>query len=202
VSGLEPIASLLSRRFFVEAAYYGAVSAIRNPSAMAHMFAGVACCGCAEPLAAAQRLIEGVAGDDEGGAGGLLVSPATDLPYEGFFHLIEAVRLDPELRAPAALRGVFDAVADDLAYASRREVHRPPDRMRRYSHRVACVSAALLIRRFTSNDRELPGVQSPTLQLTRDVIDAELQRTGGDATFLQDASEVEGMTGRGVVAES
>lgn len=180
---LESIAHLLSRRCFVEAAYFGAVSALRTPTALAHMFAGVGCCGCAEPLAIAQRLLEDAPVRDEVDAG-LRISPATELPYEGFFHLIQAVRLHPAIKAPESLREVFDAVADDLAFVSRRELHRAPDKRRRYSHRVACLSAAVLLRRLTSNDRELPGVASPELEGAMEIIDEELGRSGGDATFI------------------
>jgi hypothetical protein len=182
---LELVAHLLSRRCFAEAAYFGALSALKSPRAEAHMLAGVGCCGCAEPLAMAQRLLEDVpVHNEEVGAGVLRISPATELPYEGFFHLIEAVRLDPAIKAPRSLREVFDAVADDLAYVSRREIHRPPGKRRRYSHGIACVSAAVLLRRLTSNDRELPGVASPSLEGAMEIIDAELGRSGGDATFF------------------
>ena len=140
---LSRIEHLLAQRFFAEAAYYGGVSATSSPTARAHLLAGVGCCGCAEPLAAAQRLLDG----DPSRApatvpAAFAVSPATELPYEGFLHLIEAVRLDPELRASEHLRDVLDGVADDLAYVSRREIHRPPDARRRYSHGLACVAAA------------------------------------------------------------
>src|SRR5512146_2358032 len=111
MNDLELIAHLLSRRCFAEAAYLGAVSALRTPTALAHIYAGVGCCGCAEPLAIAQRLLEGAPTHAEVDAG-LRVSPETELPYEGFFHLVQALRLDPAIKAPENLREVFDSVAD------------------------------------------------------------------------------------------
>ena len=77
------------------------------------MFAGVGCCGCAAGLAVAQRLLEGAPDPGDDAERPTVVSPATELPYEGFFHLVEALRLDPAISAPKALREVFDAVADD-----------------------------------------------------------------------------------------
>jgi hypothetical protein len=169
------IEHLLARRYFAEAAYYAGVLATASPSARTHMLAGAGCCGCAEPLAGAQRLLDGDPdphGDE--GAGGLRVSPATELPYEGIRHLIAAHSLDPALRAPERLHEVLDGVADDLAYVSRREIHRPPDARRRYSHGVACVAAALLLRRLTGSERDLPRVAPSTVERAREIVEAEL----------------------------
>jgi hypothetical protein len=149
------------------------------------MLAGVGCCGCVEPLAIGQRLLEGVpVADEKLGMGSLLISPATELPYEGFFHLIEAVRLDPSIQAPENLRQVFDSVADDLAYASRRELHRPPGQRRRYTLQQASLSAAVLLRRLAASDRDLPGVVPPRLEGATAIVEEELGRSGGDATFF------------------
>jgi hypothetical protein len=179
------VASLLSRRYFAEAAYFGVVDALRNPSANAHLLAGIGCCGCVAPLATAQRLMDGdPVPDSDLGAGGLRVSPLTELPYEGLFHLIEAVRADPATEVPGQLREVADAVADDLAYASRREVRRPPDELRRFSHPMACLAAAVLLRRLTGTSRELPRADPARLAVAADILDTELSGTGGDATFL------------------
>jgi len=112
-----------------------------------------------------------------------LVSPATELPYEGFLHLIEAIRRDPAITAPSSLREVFDAVADDLAYVSRRELHRPPDQRRRYTLREASLAAAVLLRRLTRSERALPGVASITLERVSVIIEQDLGRAGSDATF-------------------
>lgn len=183
MNDLESLAHLLSRRCFVEAAYFGTVSTLKSPTALAHMFAGVGCCGCVEPLAMAQRLLEDAPVRDEVGVG-LCISPVTELPYEGFFHLIQAVRLDPTIKAPENLRSVFDAVADDLAYVSRREFHRPPDKRRHYTLRAASLSAALLLRQLTGSDQELPGVMLPTIEVSKEIIDTELGRSGGDATLF------------------
>ena len=76
------------------------------------------------------------------------------------------------------------AVADDLAYASRREVRRPPDELRRYSHPMACLAAAVLLRRLTGTSRELPRVHPVRLAAAAEILDPELRGTGGDATFL------------------
>ncbi len=184
----EHISLLLSQRYFAEAAYFGTVSALQRPAALAHMLAGVACCGCAEPLAIAQKVLEGAPGPDDAGLGGLRVSPATVLPYEGFFHLLHALRLDRSIKAPVNLRELFDAVADDLAYASRRELHGSTDKPRRYSVRAASVAAAVLLRRLTGSDRELPGVAAPTLEIATEIIDTELGRTDGDAAFFNTTS--------------
>jgi hypothetical protein len=175
---------LLSQRCFAEAAYFGAVQAMKKPSAQAHLFAGLGCCGCAEALAIAQRLLEGAPVPDEIGAGGLRISPATRLIYEGFFHLLEALRLDPSIKVPGELRELADGVADDLAYVSRREMHMPPDKRKRYSLRQASVAAAVLIRRLTESSRELPRVMATTVEDATEIIDTELGRTGGDATFF------------------
>jgi hypothetical protein len=74
-------------------------------------------------------------------------------------------------------------VADDLAYVSRREIHRPPDKARRYSHKLACLSAAVLLTRLTGTNRSLPGVGSTTLDCTMEIIEGELGQRGGDAMF-------------------
>jgi hypothetical protein len=101
------------------------------------------------------------------------VSPGAVLPYDGFEHLVQSARLDPHLRAPGRLRDVLDAVADDLAYVSRREIHRPPDARRRYSHGLAAVAAALLLRRPTGSEADLPRA-ALTVERAREVVDAEL----------------------------
>jgi hypothetical protein len=172
---LNAIEDLLVQRYFVEVAYYGGVNAAKAPSARAHLLAGVGCCGCAEPMAVAERLLDGDADPraDEG-AGGLRVSPGTELPYDGFEHLVQSARLDPQLRAPQRLREVLDAVADDLAYVSRREIHRPPDARRQYSHGLAAVMAALLLRRLTGSEADLPRVPTSTGAIAREILDAEL----------------------------
>lgn len=172
---LDAVEHLLAQRFYAEAAYFAGVASARAPSARAHMLAGAGCCGCAEPLAAAQRLLDGDPDPGEADAG-LRISPATELPYEGLEHLLEALRVEPALRAPEALRDVFDRVADDLAYVSRREIHRPPDARRTYSHGLAAVMAALLLRRLTGSDRELPRVSAPTLDAARGAL---AERLGG-----------------------
>jgi len=179
------VASLLSRRYFAEAAYFGGVGALRNPSANAHLLAGIGCCGCVAPLATAQRLMDGdPVPEGDLAIGGLRVSPATELPYEGLFHLIEAVRADPATKIPGPLREVADAVADDLAYASRSEVRRSPDELRRYSHPMACLAAAVLLRRLTGSSRELPRAGPARLAVAAEILETELGGTGGDATFL------------------
>jgi len=185
MDNLASIAHLLSRRCFAEVAYFGAVTALNHPSARAHMLAGAGCCGCVEALAIAQRLIEGVPMRDEDMARSVpLVSPATELPYEGFFHLLEAIRREPAITAPPGLEKVLDAVADDLAYVSRRELHRPPEQRKRYTLREASLGAALLLRRLTGSDRPLPGAAAPSLDGARGIIDQELRRDGGDASFM------------------
>jgi len=181
---VELMVYLLSQRCFPEAAYFGAVQAMKKPSAQAHLFAGLGCCGCAEPLAIAQRLLEGAPAPDEIDVGGLRISPATGLIYEGFFHLLEAVRLDSSIKVPAELRDLGDGVADDLAYVSRREMHTPPDKRKSYTLRQASVAAAVLIRRLTESSRELPGVMTTTVEDATEIIDTELGRTGGDAIFF------------------
>ena len=67
---------------------------------------------------------------------------------------------------------MLDAVADDLAYVSRREIHRPPDARRRYSHGFASVVAALLLRRLTGSEADLPRVATPTVESAREIVDA------------------------------
>lgn len=189
VIDLDLVAHLLSRHCFAEVAYFATMASMKSPTALSHMLAGVGCCGCSEPLAIAQRLLEGAPVSGDVGPGGLRVSPATTLPYEGFFHLIEAIRREPSIVAPRDLREVFDAVADDMAYVSRRELHAAPDERRRYTLRLASVSAAVMLRRMTGSDRELPGLVSSTLDVAKEIIDAELGRTGGDAKFFRIADE-------------
>jgi hypothetical protein len=179
------VASLLSQRYFAEAAYFGGVDALRNRSPNAHLLAGIGCCGCVVSLATAQRLLDGdPVPEGDLGVGPLRVSPATELPYEGLFHLIESVRADPAAQVPGPLREVADAVADDLAYASRREVRRPPDEPRRYSYPMACLAAAVLLRRLTGTSRELPRAHPALLAVATEILETELSGTGGDATFL------------------
>lgn len=179
----EFLVNLLGTRCYAEAAYYGGLLALKERSATAHMLAGAACCGYAEPAAAAQRILEGAPLEGEIGPGGLRVSPQTTLPYEGFFHLLEARRLDPSISAPSTIRPIFDSIADDLAYFSRREFHSSADRPKKYSLRMASVSAALLLRQLTGSDRELPGVAPITLETAKEILQTELARSGGDATF-------------------
>ena len=180
---LELVTHLLSKRCFADAIYFATLSAIQTPSARAHMLAGIACCGCVEPLATAQRLLEGAAKDRTFQVGPLLVSPMSMLPYEGFFHLIQALRLDPSITAPASLRPVADEVADDMAYVSRRELHFPPEQRKRYTHGAASLGAAMLLRRLAGSDRELPGVIGD-LGYLHEIIDAELAGKSGDADFF------------------
>jgi hypothetical protein len=186
---LQTVTYLLARRFYAEAAYFGTLQALRTGDARAHLMAGIGCCGCAAPLADAQRLLEGVPERAQASSCGLRVSPMTSLPFEGFFHMLQACRLDPAITVPADLREIADEVADDLAFVSRRELHWPPDRPRRYSHRLACVAAAVLLRDMTGSKGGLPGVMSPTLNAAREIIAAELGQTGGDALFLEVARE-------------
>jgi len=175
VAELTAMQHLLSQRFFAETAYFAGVGAALSPSAQAHMLAGAGCCGCAEPLAVAQRLVDGDPEPSrEADGSALRVSPGTELPYAGFEHLVEAFRLDPGLRAPESVHDVLDSVADDLAYVSRREIHRPPDARRRHSHSLACVAAALLLRRLTGSERELPRVSPSTVERAREILVEEL----------------------------
>jgi hypothetical protein len=48
---------------------------------------------------------------------------------------------------------------------------------------MASVSAALLLRQLTGSDRELPGVAPITLETAKEILQTELARSGGDATF-------------------
>ncbi|MDW8214031.1 MAG: hypothetical protein RMJ55_10770 [Roseiflexaceae bacterium] len=121
--------------------------------------------------------------DEKSGVDRLRISPGTRMPYEGFSHLLEAVRLNPAITAPDSLREVFDAVADDLAYVSRRELRGSFDGPLRYSHRTACLAAALLLRRMTGTDRALPGVLLSTPNVYTQIIEKELSQSGGDALF-------------------
>ena len=155
---LELVTHLLSKRCFADAIYFATLSAIQTPSARAHMLAGIACCGCVEPLATAQRLLEGAAKDRTFQVGPLLVSPMSRLPYEGFFHLIQALRLDPSITAPASLRPVADEVADDMAYVSRRELHFPRSSASATHTAPPAWARAMLLRRLAGSDRELPGM--------------------------------------------
>jgi hypothetical protein len=183
---IDYISNLLSQRYFPEAAYFASLLSLQNPTATLHMLAGAACCGCAEPLAKAQKLLDGVdVPDEELGTGGLRVAPITLLPYEGFFHLLQALRMDPSIKAPTNLHVVFDSIADDLSYFSRRELELPPDQRKRYSLRMASVVAALLLRRLTGSTRELPQVMPATITLATEIIDAELSQAGGDAAFFE-----------------
>jgi len=186
---VQAITSFLANRYYAEAAYFGTLLSLRTADARAHLIAGIGCCGCSAPLADVQRLLEGVPERAETGTCGLRVSPMTSLPIEGFFHLVQARRLDRTIMVPADLREVADEVADDLAFVSRRELHWPPDRPRRYSHRLACVAAALMLREMTGNASDLPGVASPTRDAARGIIATELGQTGGDAFFLEVAQE-------------
>lgn len=180
---LDLVTLLLSKRYFADALYFATLGAIQRPTSHAHMLAGIACCGCTGPLASAQRLLEGVAWDRNALAGPLIVSPMTMLPYEGFFHLIQAFRLEPSLTAPAGLRPLADDIADDMAYVSRRELHFPPERRKRHAHRTASLCAAMLLRRLTGSHRELPGVIGDPNDLNA-IIDQELAGAGGDAEFF------------------
>ena len=147
---LDRVTLFLSKRYFADVLYLATLGAIQSRASRAHMLAGIACCGCAEPLASGQRLLEGVGKDPITQPGPLIVSPMTMLPYEGFFHLIQAFRIEPSLTAPvASLRSLADDVADDMAYVSRRELHFPPEQRKRHAHRTASLGAAMLLRRLT-----------------------------------------------------
>jgi hypothetical protein len=123
----------------------------------------------------AQRLIEGVdVPEHELGGGGLVVSAGSELPYEGALHLVEALRADPQLVCPPELCSVVDEIADDLAYLSRREQHRAPDRRRPHTLRAVSLAAAVLLRRVTGSARSLPGLDEPQLATARATIDALL----------------------------
>ena len=159
MTDLDRCERLLAERCFVEVAYLAGVEATASPSARAHLLAGVGCCGCVEPIAAGQRLLDDdpLPSTDRGG-GGLRISPGTPLPYAGLDHLLEAFRADPALRAPESLWTVLDAVADDLAYVSRREIQRSPGSPRPRTHSLTCLMAAVLLRRLTGSSAELPRV--------------------------------------------
>lgn len=183
---LEFVVHLLSRRYYVEAACLGILSAAKHPTALAHMLAGAACCGCAEPLAYSQRLLEDAPIADSMSSGGLLVSPASSLPYDGFFHLIEALRLDPSIQAPHALHEVFHAIALELSFVSRREIHQPPNQRRMYTGRLASAGGAILLNRLAGGDGRVPGLSEPLLASATGAIEIELRRTGGDAAFFEE----------------
>jgi hypothetical protein len=178
------VTMLLSKRYFADALYFATLGATQRRSSRAHMLAGIACCGCTGPLARGQRLLEGGATKDRTTqAGPLIVSPMTRLPYEGFFHLIQAFRLEHSLSAPASLSPLADDIADDMAYVSRLEVHSPPEQRKRHAHRTASLGAAMLLRRLTGSDRELPDVTGDPADMNA-IIDEELAGTGGDAEFF------------------
>ena len=94
----------------------------------------------------------------------------TRMPFAGLDHLLAAFRADPRLSAPADLHAVIDAVADDLAYTSRREIRTS----QRHSHGVTCIAAALLLRRLTGSDRELPGVMVARRRSAEEILAEEL----------------------------
>ena len=179
------VAALLKKGWFAEAAYFAVVRVMKSPNADAHMIAGVSCCGCGRPLAIAQRLLEGEPVLDEDlRRGYLATSPIPRLPYEGLFHLLQAIRLEPSIRAPLELRNVFDSVADDLAFVSRRDLERPPNAQARYTFREATLAAALLLRRLTGTQLGLAGVFDLSIQRASKIIDFELAHPGGDASFF------------------
>jgi hypothetical protein len=182
---LDYVVQLLFRGCFTEAMYFSILSVMKAPTASAHMLAGVSCCGGVVPLGQSQKLLEGVNdGTVYKEKSELPVSTDTALYYEGFFHLLQTFRIDPSIRAPIKLIKVFDDIADNLAYISRRELHVQPANRKRYTLRLASVAAAILIRRLTGSKRELPGVMPTLIDYATEIINTELNRTGGDAVFF------------------
>jgi hypothetical protein len=82
------------------------------------------------------------------------------------------------------LHQVFDSVADDLAYFSRRELEPGLEDRKQYTLRAVSVSAAMLLRQLTGSDRELPGVMLPTIETSKEIIVTELSRSGGDVIYF------------------
>lgn len=162
---------LLRERFFPELAYFAGVSATASSSPEAHLFAGIGCCGHVVLQANVQRIIEDAPLDDEDlRPGGLGVSPMTRMPFAGLDHLIAAFRADPGIAMPQDLHDVIDGVADDLAYTSRREIQTS----QRHSHGQTCIAAALLLRRLTGSEHELPGVMVARARIAEEILAEEL----------------------------
>lgn len=181
---IEQLSHLLFKGYFSEVLYFGLNKVLKKPDAQVHMLTGVACCGLASPLANAQRSLEG-APWPKSAIQANAVSPGTELPYEGLFHLITALRLDPAVKAPSHLHEVFDRIATDLTYVSRREIRRSPDRQLQYSHHMTCITAALLLKKMIGKTTdELPNVPHIRITLAQEILNKELQKSGGDAAFL------------------
>jgi hypothetical protein len=172
---LETLLHFLRERCFAEAAYFAALRASESGVADDFVLAGLACCGCVGPSAIAQRLLEGAEVAEESlGGGGLRVSPATPLVHAGFAHLINALRRDPAARVPTELIPTAEAIADDLAFASRRELHSAVVRNQRGDYAEICRANAVLLRRLCLSTRELPAIRS--YERANELIAAELAR--------------------------
>jgi hypothetical protein len=185
MADLDFVVNLFSRRYYVETAYFAAINAIKTPTAMAHMLAGVGCCGCAEPLADLQKLFEGSVVTNQQLGDEIRISPNTALYYEGFFHLLQAFRMDPLIKAPSQIHEVLEDVINNLAYISRRELYAPPNSRKKYTFRIASVAAACLIQRLINSNKDLPGVMPTVLDQAANIIAIELTLTGGDSYFFK-----------------
>lgn len=169
---------LVAARLFPDALYFGALCLTHETSAELHMLLGVACCGCCLPIAEAQRMLNNVPVASAGR--GLLVGNATLLVHEGFQHLAEALRREPDLEVSADFAPVVRQVGDDLSWYLR-EDFKGFRIGRQHTLRDAAMGAAALLGRLLRSPPALPDAWMRDVAET--LADEEIRAPSLDASF-------------------
>ncbi len=143
---------------YVEALYFGALQLARAPTAELHLELGLACCGAIRPVAMLNRMLyePGTEHSAMIDGGGLLVSNGTLLVYEGYFHFIESLRKDPQVRFASELEPVVGEVLEHLTWYVRQEFHGLGGGLP-YNLRSAALGAILLLHRLGRSNTPLPS---------------------------------------------
>lgn len=179
---LASVRYLVNSSRFVEALYFGALLLSRQPSAELHLLLGLACCGAVKPIAASVRMLQEPDADYDPAlaGGGLIVGANTSMVREGFFHMIEALRAEPEIKFAVGTQPAVSDVLKQMSWYMRQEFHGFDD-ARKPDLRSSAAAAALLLYRLGGSTAPLSPLQDR--EGAEAAIAQWLRMTGGDAAF-------------------
>jgi len=175
---------LVEERRFTEALYFGALMLARQRSPELHLLLGLACHAAIRPLADLQRMLRSYQPSDDPAASTLMIGANTLLVYEGFYHLIEALRQDRKIQIPESTRHVADEILLDLQWYMKQESHGFASN-KRDSLKMTAVAGAVLLHRLTGHAGAPSFLLKTEVECADQMIEEELNGTGGDAVFYR-----------------
>lgn len=154
------IRQLLKQERFVEVVYFGALQLVSCPSAELHLDLGLACCAAIKPIAQFERDLASENETNQSYLGRLMVGRGTRLVNEGLHHLLQATRLDSQIRFPPSLEPITIKVLRDLEDYLGQEFKGFSTSELDYSLRSAGLAAFVLLTRLQELSPESSGVSS------------------------------------------